>query len=147
MSPGHDRVVTIKSWNFSIAKIWCCMGFYHQGLWSGITFIYHYSLGSIHLELLSCWVESTHPFAARDVFWNYVWRSGIEPVDTNPVTGCEQVCLTSMIWRELVSHTSHPIKFIFSVLLIYTGTYNCRFTHQIQNIVRYTTVPWKHLYG
>jgi len=27
----------------------------------------HHSLGSIHLDLLSCWVESTHPFAARDV--------------------------------------------------------------------------------
>jgi len=25
LSPGHDRVVTIKSRNFSIAKVWCCM--------------------------------------------------------------------------------------------------------------------------
>ena len=24
----HDRVVTIKSWNFSIAKVWCCMDLY-----------------------------------------------------------------------------------------------------------------------
>ena len=27
LSPGHDRVVTIKSLNFSIAKVWCCFGF------------------------------------------------------------------------------------------------------------------------
>ena len=29
LSPGHDWVVTIKSRNFfSIAKVWCCLGFY-----------------------------------------------------------------------------------------------------------------------
>ena len=28
LSPGHDRVVTIKSRNFSIAKVWCCLGLY-----------------------------------------------------------------------------------------------------------------------
>jgi len=28
---------------------------------------HHHSLGPIHFKLLSCWVESTHPFAARDV--------------------------------------------------------------------------------
>ena len=28
MSPGHDRVFTIKSRNFSIAKVCCCMGLY-----------------------------------------------------------------------------------------------------------------------
>ena len=27
LSPGHDRVVTIKSRNFSIARV-CCLGFY-----------------------------------------------------------------------------------------------------------------------
>ena len=27
LSPGHDRVVTIESRNFSIAKDWCCRGF------------------------------------------------------------------------------------------------------------------------
>ena len=30
-------------------------------------FSHHHSLGSIHLKLLSCRVESTHPFAARVV--------------------------------------------------------------------------------
>ena len=30
-------------------------------------FLHHHSLGSIHLKLLSCSVESTHPFAARVV--------------------------------------------------------------------------------
>ena len=29
--------------------------------------LHHNSLGSIHIKLLSCWVESTHPFAARVV--------------------------------------------------------------------------------
>ena len=107
---------------FSIPKIWCCLGFYidlpgvviHP---SSFTWINHY-------ELLSCWVESTHPFAAIDVDvvllqlsgahncltrcllqmflkpW-FVWSTGIEPVntslDTNPVTGWGQVCLTSVI--------------------------------------------------
>ena len=28
LSPGHDRVVTIKSRDFSIAKVWRCMGLY-----------------------------------------------------------------------------------------------------------------------
>ena len=28
LSPWHDRFVTIKSWNFSIGKVWCCMGLY-----------------------------------------------------------------------------------------------------------------------
>ena len=28
LSPGHYWVVTIKSRNFSIAKVWCCMGLY-----------------------------------------------------------------------------------------------------------------------
>ena len=28
LSPGHDRVVTIKSQNFSIAKVWCSLGLY-----------------------------------------------------------------------------------------------------------------------
>ena len=31
------------------------------------SFLHHHSLGSIHLKLLSCWVESTPPFAARDI--------------------------------------------------------------------------------
>ena len=89
--------------------------------------IYRHLLGSIHLKLLSCWVESTHPFAARVVdsrplssyirhviitaepdvgfrcFWNhrFVWSTGIEPVntslETNPVTNCGQMCLTPVI--------------------------------------------------
>ena len=28
LSSGHDQVVTIISRNFSIAKVWCCMGLY-----------------------------------------------------------------------------------------------------------------------
>ena len=28
LSPRHDRVVTIKSQNFSFAKVWCCLGLY-----------------------------------------------------------------------------------------------------------------------
>ena len=31
----------------------------------------------------------------------------MEPVNTNPVTGCGQVCLTLVIERELVSLTLH----------------------------------------
>ena len=40
--PGHVVVVTIESRNFSIAKVWCCMGFVliYQGLLSGSTFIH-----------------------------------------------------------------------------------------------------------
>ena len=33
LSPGHDQVVTIKSRNFSIVKVWCCLGILiYQGL-------------------------------------------------------------------------------------------------------------------
>ena len=28
LSSGHDRIVAIKSRNFPIAKVWCCMGLY-----------------------------------------------------------------------------------------------------------------------
>ena len=31
LSPGHDQVVTIRSRNFSIVKVWCCLGLYCRG--------------------------------------------------------------------------------------------------------------------
>ena len=152
LSLGHDRVVTIQSWNFSIQKfgvVWVSIdlpgvviwqhihpsmfySFWEEGwqdssyltvyrpensrvqaffwytrewgpgvlqtgnitliatnllyAWIGylqvpiadnrrLSLLVHlpslhpHSIGSIHLKLLSCWVESTHPFAARVNCW------------------------------------------------------------------------------
>ena len=53
---GIFRPENIECWNPSDILEW------GQG-----AILHHHSLGSIHLKLLYCWVESTHPFAARVV--------------------------------------------------------------------------------
>ena len=58
---------------------------------------HHHSLGSIHLKLLSCWVESTHPFVARAV-------DSLPSVLLHPSGGhyCWTRCRLQMFWKPQV---------------------------------------------
>jgi len=52
----HDRVVKIKSWNFSIAKVWSCLGFYID--LPGVVIWQHIDPFTLH----SYWEESLTRF-------------------------------------------------------------------------------------
>ena len=43
LSPGHNRVVTIKSRIFFIAKVWCCLGLYRQFFFSVTQMVENFS--------------------------------------------------------------------------------------------------------
>jgi len=59
--------------------------------------LHHHSLGSIHLKLLSCWVESTHLFVARAV-------DSLPSVLLHPSGGhyCWTRCRLQMFWKPQV---------------------------------------------
>ena len=72
---GPDALQTGNITLIAPNHLWARIGYLHVpiagnhrlSLLVHLSCLHHHSLGSIHLKLLSCWVESTHPFAVRVV--------------------------------------------------------------------------------
>ena len=77
MCSGHDRVVTIKSRNFSIAKVWCCNGYIDL---PGVVIWQHIHPSTLHSSWEESWQDSSFlglcpstsgHLGASDVFCNH----------------------------------------------------------------------------